>query len=55
MSKKSKERYLQRVREALETDPKEMTLGEYIAALEEIQSEVEASLEAARAVEGVRP
>jgi len=48
MSKKSKAGYIERIRKAMETDPKEMSRGEYIDALEEIEGDISGMLEAAR-------
>lgn len=40
--------YIQQVRDALDTDPSEMSRADYIDALEEIETHVRMSLEAAR-------
>lgn len=48
MSERGKERYIESVRTAMETDPEEMTRAEYIDALDEITGDIEAMLDVAR-------
>jgi hypothetical protein len=49
---KARDAYLKRVRAALETSATEMSRSDYIDALEEIQCDVEARLDAARQESG---
>ena len=49
---KARDAYVKRVRAALETSATEMSRGDYIDALEEIQCDVEARLDAARQENG---